>query len=309
MTRDFLLSDRKTYGLGTGVPSCLKDRGIYSLNIVNGCPFECSYCVYQCRSGVQNNKTIVYTKISELVDQELRQYLRKGKPIRMVLFNTATDCFFGSADVHRIASECISVLQRHNVFFTLSTKGVIPMDILQSLAKKPELCQINYGISSWSDSFCSTFEPGLPPQADRMECLSRIHRLGLRLRGRIEPLIPMENDSLDSLEAVFRALSRCGAREVVIGYLRMTPEVQDRMARFLPKVHLSMLKRWFRGEDGTPGGTVSREVRKENYDRIKEFGKKIGMNVIVCACRNSDLYRGRCWVVPEAPAAGPKTLL
>jgi len=227
----------------------------------------------------------------------------------MVLFNTATDCFFGRTDVHQIAGECISVLQKHNVFFTLSTKGVIPMDILQLLARRPELCQINYGISSWSDTFCSTFEPGLPAQADRMECLSRIHRLGLRLRGRIEPLIPMENDSLDSLEAVFRVLSRCGAREVVMGYLRMTPEVQERMAGFLPKVHLSMLMRWFRTEDGGPGGSVSREVRKENYDRIKEFGRKIGLNVLVCACRNSDLYRGRCWVVPEAPTAGQKTLL
>lgn len=305
----YLTAEKKSSALGSGLPRCLRELEVRSLNILSGCPFDCHYCLYQALRRSPAETSYIYETIPGQLDSELQLLKRRGEALRMVLFNTASDCFVGLERLDDLARECLGILQRYNVFTTITTKGLPSQATLELLARRPELSVLNLSISSLSDEFRQHFEPLVPPPTARLELLTRASRLKVQVRARVEPLIPMENDSEEAIQSLFRELARAGVREVVVSYLTMGKEVRQRLEQRLKRPHLNMVNHWFKNSDGVPRFGVDPTLRKRNYDRIKEWGRKLGIKVLVCACRNQDLYDGRCWSIPDLVITPQGTLL
>ena len=299
---------RKPRILGRGVPHCLKELDVYSLNILVGCPFECDYCKYQARGFTPPNVSRAYREAPTQLADELRMFKRKSRTLRMVLFNTACDVFVGDHNLEALARECIRVLQNHKIYFSLATKGLPSTETLELLAQAPHDCHLLWTVAATDDAFSEAFEPRVPSTTDRMERIAEATALGLTVRGRIEPLIPMENDDARQVEALLRRFKRAGVTEIVAGYVQMTPELVVRVGERLPRGRRNMLLHWFVDNRGQTRGFIDPNYRKRRYEEFKKLAEGLGMHLVVCACRNTDLFAGRCHSVPRSNSLA-KTLL
>lgn len=299
---------RKSRALGTGIPRCLQNMNIYSVNIIAGCAFECAYCKFRARRFTARNTVIIYSQIAEQLDEELTALERKGQAVRMVLFNTGTDAFSGHEKVDDLAFRSLKTLFEHGVHVGITTRGILPEPCLCLLVENRHLVTMTYGVTSTSESFRRLFEPSVPPIEKQVAVMKRLTGHSIAVRGRIEPLIPMENDSREDVERLLAVFRSAGVREIVISYLQMLPEVVHRLKSRVNRVQASMLSHWYKSPDGLLLRQLESRYRKRKYGEIKDIATHMGMRSLVCACRNADMYSGRCFVVPPR-LDGQSTLL
>ena len=85
---------------------CLE--GIPTLNITNGCIFECTYCYARGYSQAPRKGEVqLYVNLPSLLKEEL---LRKRRSPRWVILNTSSDCFQHHPDILDVTYEVIRTL-------------------------------------------------------------------------------------------------------------------------------------------------------------------------------------------------------
>lgn len=299
----------KSRALGKGLPQCLRDRRVYSFNVISGCPMECNYCKYRARDQERTDHVFVYTGLAKQLSRELDKLEGTDRFPTMVLFDTISDAFFSNTLVDRIARDCLDVLLSRGIFVNLSTKGLIPAEVIEVMARKPEMIMVTYSISSLSESFQRVFEPRVPSALDRLRMVKRLADARIPVRGRIEPLIPMENDTPGQVEQLLALFRKNGVREVVTSYLQMDQAVAERLKQRTGRMQFSMVASWYRDVDGHLVQQLDRDYRRKKYEELKQLGEKHGVRVIVCACRNLDMFSGRCFLVPADMSSRPRSLL
>jgi len=276
--------------------------GVYAVNLISGCPFECAFCKFRANKYLPTGHLVTYSDVAQQLAEEVDSLRRRGQEVRMVLLNATTDAFFGDDVVDKAAVRTLDVLLARSVYVNITTRGIIPRDAVELMAARPNLVTVTCNISSPSDSFKRIFEPRVPSVAARLSMIRSLHERGIPVRGRIEPLIPMENDTRDHVDHLLSLFRETGVRDVVVSFLQMRIDVAARLKEMVNRVQASMLTHWYRSPDGGLARQVDREYRKNKYEEYKKHGAKLGMRVIVCACRNADMYSGRCYVAPERPA-------
>lgn len=294
---------RRSRALSVNIPDCLGGMGVYTVNLVSGCAFECAFCKFRANKYFPFDRVVTYSDIANQLAEEVDSLRRRGQEVRMIIINPSSDAFFGDEQVDDAAVRCLDVLLSRGIFVNISTRGILPREAVDLLAAKPNLAMVTVNISSPSESFKRIFEPRVPSVAARLSMLQLLHDSGIPTRGRIEPLIPMENDTREQLETLLSLFKQTGVRDVVVSFLQMSPDVAARLREMVNRVQASMLTHWFKNEDGQLVRSADREYRRKKYEECKAYAAKIGMRVMVCACRNADMYSGRCYVVPERLAA------
>jgi len=227
----------------------------------------------------------------------------------MVLFNTTSDAFCGESLIERVARDCLEVLLSRGIFVNLSTRGTLPAEVIEVLTRRADMVIVTYTIAALTESFQRGFEPRVPPAEDRLRMVKRLSMARIPVRGRIEPLIPMENDSPSHLEQLLSQFRKAGVSDVVTSYLQMDQAVAERLKQRTNRLQFSMIAPWFRDPNGALLQQLDREYRRRKYQEIKTLGAKYSIRVHVCACRNLDMFQGRCFVVPVESTTAPKPLL
>ncbi len=248
---------------------------------------------------------VLYTELPAQLDEELRDLAARRQLPNMVLFNTTSDAFFGDPNAHRIAQECLELLFDHRIYVNLSTKGLLPRSVYEVLTRNPSRVTVTGSVAAPTESFQRLFEPRVCGAEERIARLRELHEIGVPVRGRIEPLIPMENDSEKDFEKLVSLFRKAGVREIVTAYLQLDRPTRQRLRERLGTVQFSMIMPWYRDPNGDPMTLLDRDYRKKKYAEFKEVGRRLGVRIVVCACRNADIFTGRCFVVP-APLTPPK---
>jgi DNA repair photolyase len=299
---------RRSRALTAGLPQCLQGGSVAAFNVISGCPFECHYCKYRARSKTPADKVVLYTRIADQLAEELADLARRKHLPRMVLFNTISDAFFGDRLAAHVAAESLSHLFARGIYVNLSTKGLVPRSLYEVLARHPGQVTVTLSVAATSESFQRLFEPRVALADERLAGLKELHAMGVPVRGRIEPLIPMENDSEKDVGDLLGRFRKAGAREVVMAYLQLDHATRKRTRERLGNVQQSMLIPWFQDPNGDTGMFIDRAYRKKKYLEFKAMGEALGVRVVVCACRNADIYSGRCFVLPAAVASPERSL-
>jgi DNA repair photolyase len=300
---------RRSRALTAGLPQCLQTGDIAAFNVVSGCALECHYCKYRARGRTPPDRIVFYTHIAQQVGEELSDLSNRRQLPRMVLFNTISDAFFGDSKVAEVAKDCLDQFFAHKIYVNLSTKGIVPRTLFDVLSSNPSLVTVTGSVSALSESFQRLFEPRVATAEARLERLRELHDLRVPVRGRIEPLIPMENDSEKEIETLLGLFRRAGVREVVIAYLQLDRPTKARLRGKLGEVQMSMLMPWYRTPHGEPTMLVDRDYRSKKYLEFKAIGERLGVRVVVCSCRNADIYTGRCFVMPAKLERQARSLL
>ena len=275
---------------------CLK--GIPTLNITNGCIFQCTYCYARGYSQApRKGEVYLYVNLPNLLEEELS---RKKVVTQWVILNTSSDCFQSHPDILRVTLEVVRILLDHGIGISFLTKGVIPQQCLELFGGAPEKILGQIGLVSLSNRYWKEYEPNTPSPEKRMENIQRLKEIGITPEIRIDPIIPFITDTEAEVKTLFRRLQKMGVRRVTLSYLHLRPAIQKQLMKELSPLHRSLMESCFRTQEWKTVGSstktklLPKTIREKGYERIRKIAKDSGIAAFVCQCKNPDLKGDLC---------------
>ncbi len=287
---------RKSRVLTPAQFGCLK--GISTLNITNGCIFECTYCYARGYSQApQKGEVYLYVNLPSLLREEL---LRKKVVPPWVILNTSSDCFQHHPDILDITYEVIRTLVERGIGISFLTKGVIPHRFFDLLKMSPEKVLGQIGLVSFSERYWKEYEPGTPAPKKRLENVQRLKEIGIVPEVRIDPIIPFVTDTEIEATILFRRLKETGVKRVTLSYLHLRPAIERQLMIELSPLHRKVIESCFKAQEWKAIGSSARTkllpktLREKGYERMREAAKVFGITASVCQCKNPDLKGDLC---------------
>ncbi len=273
-------------------------QGIPTLNITNGCLFQCTYCYARgYRQAPPKGEVYLYVNLPNLLKEELK---RKKVLPRWVILNTSSDCFQSHPDILDVSYEVFRILLDHGIGTSFLTKGIIPHRFIDLFGRSPQkiLCQI--GLVSLSERYWREYEPGTPFPEERLENVQRLKEMGILPEIRIDPMIPFVTDTEIEATALFERLEEIGVKRVTLSYLHLRPAIQRQLMKELSSLHRKMMESYFGVQEWKPIGSSSKTkllpkaVREKGYQRMREIAGRFGITASICQCKNPDLKGDLC---------------
>ncbi len=272
--------------------------GIPTLNITNGCIFECVYCYARgYRQAPRKGEVHLYTNLPDLLKEELA---RKKIIPDWVILNTSSDCFQHHPDILNVAYEVIRTLVDRGIGISFLTKGLIPERFFDLLKISPQKILAQIGLVSLSERYWKTYEPGTPSPERRLENVQRLRGIGIVPEIRIDPITPFVTDTEMEAATLFKRLQGEGVKRVTLGYLHLRPAIETQLMKELSPLHQKVVESCFGAQDWKAVGSSTRTkllpktLREKGYQRMKEMGERFGVTASVCQCKNPDLKGDLC---------------
>jgi DNA repair photolyase len=285
--------------------------GIPTLNITNGCIFECTYCYARgYRQAPRKGEVDLYVNLPSLLKEEL---LKKKVIPPWVILNTSSDCFQHHPDILNITYEVIRILVDRGIGISFLTKGLIPNRFFDLLRMSPEKILTQVGLVSLSERYWKEYEPGTPSPEKRLENVQRLKEIGILPEVRIDPIIPFITDTEIEVTALFIRLQATGVKRVTLSYLHLRPAIQKQLMTELSPLHRKVIESCFNAQEWKAIGSSTRTkllpkaIREKGYERIKEIGEGFGITASVCQCKNPDLEGDLCSSGRARMAIGKRT--
>jgi len=275
---------------------CLK--GIPTLNVTQGCLFQCAYCYARgYRDAPGKGKVHLYVNLPRLLEEEL---LTKRVLPPWVILNTSSDCFQPHPDILDVTWQVMKLLLDHGVGLSFLTKGIIPERFLRLMEGFPEKILAQIGLVSLSPLYWRKYEPGTPSPEGRLKNIQRLKQIGVFPEIRMDPIVPFVTNVESELKRLFEQLESFEVKRVTVSYLHLRPAIRDQLLQELPPIHQKLITPLFETQEWKTIGSSSktkllpRTLRERGYQRIKETAKEFGITVIVCQCKNPDLEADIC---------------
>ena len=273
-------------------------HGIPTLNITNGCIFECTYCYARGYSQAPRKGEVqLYVNLPSLLKEEL---LRKKAIPRWVILNTSSDCFQHHPDILDVTYEVIRILVDRGIGISFLTKGLIPPRFFDLLRISPEKIFTQIGLVSLSERYWKVYEPGTPSPEKRLGNVERLKEIGILPEVRVDPIIPFVTDTEIEAMALFRRLQGAGVKRVTLSYLHLRPAIEGQLMEELSPLHRKVIESCFKAREWKAIGSSSRTkllptaIREKGYGRMKEIGERFGITASICQCKNPDLKGDLC---------------
>ncbi len=288
---------------------CLE--GIPTLNITNGCIFECTYCYARGYSQAPRKGEVqLYVNLPSLLKEEL---LRKKAIPRWVILNTSSDCFQHHPDILDVTYEVIRTLVDRGIGISFLTKGLIPHRFFDLLKISPEKIFTQIGLVSLSERYRKVYEPGTPSPEKRLGNVERLKEIGILPEVRVDPIIPFVTDTEIEATALFRRLQGAGVKRVTLSYLHLRPAIERQLMEELSPLHRKIIESCFQAREWKAIGSSTRTkllpiaIREKGYGRMKEIGERFGITASICQCKNPDLKGDLCSSGRARMATGNRT--
>lgn len=203
------------------------EYGDFCINHVEGCSHGCLYPCYAMmlkrRCGVISNyedwcKPKLVANALELLEKEIPRYKNKIKFVHLCF---STDPFmYGQDEVGALSVKIIRQLNDHNIPCTVLTKGVYPVDLIESLSPNNQ-----YGITlvSLDEKFREQYEPYTARFEERIESLRYLHEKGFKTWVSIEPY-PTPNIIKQDLRKILGEIFFVD--KIIFGRLNYSPKVK-----------------------------------------------------------------------------------
>jgi DNA repair photolyase len=288
---------------------CLE--GIPTLNITNGCLFQCTYCYARGYSQAPKTGEIqLYVNLPNLLEKEL---LRKKVIPQWVILNTSSDCFQYHPDILHITYEVIRILLDHGIGISFLTKGLIPRRFFDLLRISPERILTQVGLVSLSGRYWKEYESGTPSPERRLENIEQLKKIGNTPEIRVDPIIPFITDTEAEVTTLFKRLQEMDVKRVTLSYLHLRPAIFQQLMKELSPLHRSLMESCFRTQEWKVVGSstktklLPKTIREKGYQRIKEIGERFGITASICQCKNPDLKGDLCSSGRAKAVSGKRT--
>ena len=127
---------------------------------------------------------------------------------------------------------------------------------------------------------------------------------------RCDPLIHGLMDSEQQLEALLKAISVAGCKEIAVSYLFLRSAITKGLKQNIANTDVlnEILKPYSDGAKlpigmkSSMGTMLPIKIRKAGFERIRRIANKLGINVHICGCKNSDITKENCYIT-RVPAS------
>lgn len=275
---------------------CLE--GIPTLNVTNGCMFQCIYCYARGYSQAPpKGEIFLYINLPDILREEM---LRKRVLPQWVILNTASDCFQSHPDILNVTYEVIRLLLDHGIGISFLTKGIIPNRVFDFFKRFSEKVLAQIGMVSLSGRYWKEYEPGTPSPEKRIENVQRLKEIGIAPEIRMDPMIPFVTDTEVELMGFFKKLKDLEVKRVTLSYLHLRPAIQKQLMRELSPLHRKVVESCFRNREWEAIGSstktklLPKAIREKGYQRVKGIAESFGITASICQCKNPDLKGDLC---------------
>ncbi|MCA9667034.1 MAG: radical SAM protein [Myxococcales bacterium] len=297
-----VLAAHKKHALARGTLACAGD--VATLNVTRGCAARCVFCYARCYSGAPEPGTlVVYRDLPAQLRHELDNPRRKSPRPRYVLFASASDAFLGGQHVLHTTRACLDILLRRNIGVSLSTRGLIPDDVVELLGRHHDIVRVTIPIASLSEQYTSSWEPGTATPRERLFMIQRLREVGVEPAVHISPLIPFVNDGNDDLRALLSALVALGVDQAQASFVHLRPGVAEQIEAEAPAGSRRLVLGVF------PALASGQPVRFAHIDpqqalsslrRLQRIAREQGARVSACRCHNPGLPAANCLIEPPS---------
>ena len=199
----------------------------YALNPYRGCSHGCVYCYSSDVLRMDNwqdwgNFVEVRKNIPVLLAKQ------KKKQAGVVGLGTVTDPYQQAEENSRITRYCLEQLATSKLSTSVQTKSdliIRDIDILQRMKN----VEVIFTINTMDEAIARKIEPGAPSPERRVEALRQLSEAGIKTWVFLGPIIPLVNDSSDSLKKVVRQVKDAGAGKLMYDRLRLKPNLEERL--------------------------------------------------------------------------------
>jgi DNA repair photolyase len=259
---------------------------LYVMDLSLGCPIQCSYCLFSpLELMVYKLQNPGYK--GDVLPLKLDRFLARKEFPPVVYLSYASDPL-GNQTLITNTIAVIKKLFSHNVHILLITKGIFTDELLQVIRIRPDLMEIQVGVTNCEDKRNKIIEPGAPPYERRRENLKKLAAVeGLRsLVVRLDPLFPGIDDTEENIRVVIRDAAALGVKRTVMSYLVLTPGMKENLkANEFTRDSVEALA------EKTP--TISQQElysfpfdkKIEKFTRFDEICRNNGVKLSVCGCK------------------------
>lgn len=294
-----LLIERRSEVLKRSVFGCLRD--VPSINVTKGCIHSCVYCYARGFSDAPPEGEVhVYKNLPDILERELA---KKRKRPSWVSFSTASDAFQDRDEILNISYLCMKMILHRGMGISFLTKGYIPSEFIDLFKLYPQMVKARIGMVSLDEGYQRLFEPFASSPLKRLANIKALLEARIEISVRIDPVMPSVTDSERDIDSLLRSLGEEGIKEVSVSSLIMRPSIMDAFKRFRSPVAWRVLKfyygqPWQRVITSARTRLLPSEMRRAIYGMFREIGKRYGLNVRICGCKNPDLPWEFCnpWV-------------
>lgn len=203
--------------------------------------------------------------------------IKHQHPIRL---GTESDPFQKCERKYQVTYEFMKFLVEQDYPFMINTKSnLIAEEKYVNLLKDADEGKaiVQFTITSL-DPKIKKVETRAPSPQKRLDALKVLSENGIPTQIRYSPIIPtLDHD----VEEVFRQSAKCGAKDVITEYLRLSKKANE---RFIEKLGVDLIEEIYE-----PNGYFSnyyrlnREYRLRRYKDLKKIAEKHGLNLYVCS--------------------------
>ncbi|MHA1616146.1 MAG: radical SAM protein [Candidatus Njordarchaeales archaeon] len=268
-------------------------------NLYLGCEFACTYCF--ARAIYPEYHRIIMARINapERIDKELAR-LKRARNLQPVDLGSATDPYQPIEKNLEITRKTLKIFLKHKAPVFIVTKSDLvlrDLDLLKELREKKLVC-VHVSFISLNRRITALFEGKTPPPEKRLEAIEELVENGIRVIGRIQPVIPYVNDDMEELEELLEALATVGTSHIIYGTLKLSETVLDNMVYALDRIGCldEFLKLYIlSGELDAAGYLIPpRDYRYKLAKYCAEKARRLGMTFGTCKEGFFELHTYRC---------------
>src|SRR5580704_12102321 len=244
----FELETRKFIGRNSNATK----RFVFTINPYRGCEFGCkySYARYAHEFMEMREPELFETKIyaKQFHAPSFRAELKRVKRGECIWIGTATDPYQPAERRFRITRRMLEALaSQRGLDFGITTKSdlVARDEELLGQISKHNAVRVNLTITTLDEALARLLEPRAPRPALRLRAVKELTAAGVAVGVLAHPVMPLINDSEESLDGICRAAAPNGASFFSAAPLLLKPCAQKVFFPFLEE-HFPQLVRRYR---------------------------------------------------------------
>lgn len=204
--------------------------GDYTVNLYNGCSFNCLYCYIRgSKYGLNMEESLsVKANAIEILDRQLANRARKNQ-FGIIMLSSATDPYLNIEKKYEFTREALKIIARHKFPVHIITKSnlierdfdllhridksaILPAD-LKSTLKRGVI--ISFSFSTLENHIAHIFEPGATTPSDRLNTVRNTKKEGFLTGISLMPLLPYISDTTEQLHHFFTTFKSINADYVM----------------------------------------------------------------------------------------------
>jgi DNA repair photolyase len=219
------IETRRFIGRGSG-----RMRSIWTANPYRGCEYGCKYCYARYAHEFMELRDPelferkIYAKHFEA--SAFRNEVRRLKSGDTVWIGTATDPYQPAERRYQITRQMLEVLaDQRSLDFGITTKSdFVSRDAaLMAVIARRNKIRVHLTITTLDESLARLIEPRAPRPALRLAAVKKLTEAGVLVSVLAHPVMPLINDSEESLDRVCAAGARNGASSFSAAPLFLKP--------------------------------------------------------------------------------------